>query len=262
MDIRFVNHNGVLTDHHFGKLSWAAETGENYDLKIAERLWRQAVDESVAGAKQVGAAQVLLPIGSDLAHFDNVAQTTTAGTPLDSDGRWPKVYSAVIEAVIYAVEQHRQVAPVHVMLVGGNHDEMASWWVVKAIELLYRGCKDVTVDTAARARKAYIWGTTFLGFAHRGKLDRLPYLFMREYRRDIADCRWVEIHTGDKHIRRKLEFVGSDEFEGVIVRVLPALCPADKWHYEHGFIHTSGAETYYWSKTRGFAGMMPIGVTR
>jgi hypothetical protein len=37
-----------LADHHFGKLAWGRETGEDWDLRIAENVWLDAVDDLLA----------------------------------------------------------------------------------------------------------------------------------------------------------------------------------------------------------------------
>ena len=52
-------------DLHFGKLTWAEESGENYDIRIARKMVRQAVDELIgfAGLHKVG--RILLPLGND-----------------------------------------------------------------------------------------------------------------------------------------------------------------------------------------------------
>ena len=55
-----------------------------------------------------------------------------------------------------------------------------------------------------------------------------------------------EIHTGHYH-KQQLE-----EHNGVRVRILSALTPADDWHAAMGFVGTiRQAEAYVWSKAEG-----------
>ena len=55
-----------------------------------------------------------------------------------------------------------------------------------------------------------------------------------------------ECHTGHTHMTK------LDEQHGVRVRVLPALCPADAWHSENGYIgNKRSAEAYVWDKNEG-----------
>src|SRR5690606_36098943 len=75
-----------IMDFHLGKLAWREETGADYDLKIAEGLWRVTVTELLGKAAAFGTPELILfPIGQDFFHFDTPTTTTTAGTQLDSD---------------------------------------------------------------------------------------------------------------------------------------------------------------------------------
>jgi hypothetical protein len=55
-----------------------------------------------------------------------------------------------------------------------------------------------------------------------------------------------EAQTGHNH-KTKL-----DEYHGIRVRILPALCPADDWHAENGYVgNLRNAEAYLWNKNEG-----------
>ena len=51
-----------------------------------------------------------------------------------------------------------------------------------------------------------------------------------EYPEEWGKSSYREILTGHMHKR------WSDEMNGVIVRICPALCPADKWHSDNGYV--------------------------
>lgn len=89
-----------LFDVHFGKLAWAPETGQNYDLKIAEAVYRNAIDDLLDYAAGFAVERVVLPIGQDFAHIDSEKNTTTSGTPVDTDGRYPKIVEACFMALV------------------------------------------------------------------------------------------------------------------------------------------------------------------
>jgi len=72
-----------IFDAHFGKLCWGRETGSNYDLKLAETYYRNAVHDIVSKCESESESieRFLFPIGNDFFHIDNSKNTTFAGTP-------------------------------------------------------------------------------------------------------------------------------------------------------------------------------------
>ena len=59
-----------LFDAHFGKLAWGGETGSEYDLKIAENLYENAVQD-LERSKGFNIEQILFPIGNDFFHVNS-----------------------------------------------------------------------------------------------------------------------------------------------------------------------------------------------
>src|SRR5699024_8144061 len=85
----------VISDYHFGMLSWSDETGADWDLDIAEktlvRWFEQAIAQSPDTEKAVFAQL------SDLLHYDGFdAVTPESKHLLDADGRFPKLVRTVI----------------------------------------------------------------------------------------------------------------------------------------------------------------------
>src|SRR5579871_1862168 len=102
----------TITDYHFGLLSWREETGADWDLKIAEKLW---VDWFAAAIRQSPDAHtaILAQLG-DLLHFDSLKAITPAhGHVLDADSRFAKIVRVVIRCLRHAVrallEKHEHV---------------------------------------------------------------------------------------------------------------------------------------------------------
>jgi hypothetical protein len=82
-----------IGDHHVGMYSWAEETGNDYDLKIAENLLVTAMQYLVAQAPVCDEA-LIVNLG-DFFHVDNLKnQTARSGNVLDVDTR----YAAMIRA--------------------------------------------------------------------------------------------------------------------------------------------------------------------
>jgi hypothetical protein len=60
-----------------------------------------------------------------------------------------------------------------------------------------------------------------------------------------------EYHLGHWHAKRHKMFVPTDDQSGVLVRIIPSLCPADAWHASMGYSGKLAAEAYYWDPTEG-----------
>jgi hypothetical protein len=102
-----------INDAHFGKLAWSRETGNDYDLKIAERpstsaRWTNCSSTSPRATWHSGC----YPVGNDFFHIDNATNSTTAGTPQDVDGRLTKIYTTGKMAVIRAIDRMLGTGPV------------------------------------------------------------------------------------------------------------------------------------------------------
>lgn len=252
---------GVLsiTDLHLGKLAWAPETGDDYDLKIAERVYRNAVEDLQAEVGWRPISHWLLPLGSDFYHVDSPRNATYAGTPQDVDGRYAKVIEAGEMAVIWAVERLMQTAPVSVVWVPGNHDPTNSYHLARTVQAWFRRCDRVTVDVGPSPRKYFAWGCNLIGLTHGDseKPASLPSIMATERPTEWAKATCREWLLGHMHRSRQWQTQGVDTFEGTTVRVLRSLSGTDSWHHRKGFIGNSlskSAELLIYGKTRGLAG--------
>lgn len=239
----------ALFDPHFGKLAWGAETGgPNYDTNITEMMYRRAFETLLERASGHDYSLILFPIGNDLLHSDNLEGRTTKGTYVSTDGRFQKTFTTVRKLMVECIERLRQIAPVRVVVVPGNHDTVSAWCLGDSLECYFHNYGDVAVDNSPKARKYVHYGQTLLLFTHgdKGKRVGYPLLMANEERELFGQTRFHEIHTGHLHTT-KLE-----EQHGVRVRILPSLSPADAWHAENGFVgNQRNAEAFVWDKEEG-----------
>lgn len=248
-----------IFDSHFGKLAWGAETGQNYDLKIAESIYWDAVQGLVKSAAAHPIEKILFPVGQDFFHVDGIKGQTTAGTQVDYDCRFAKIFMAGWAACVKAIDFLAAIAPVHVPWVPGNHDATASYHLAAMLWAHYqRSSGRVVVDMSPKTRKLVTYGTAAIGFTH-GDKERhndLVNIFQGEFRKEIVDCQTLEIHLGHRHVARETRYVCADTMPGgVRVRILPSLSGCDAWHYTSGYVGgMRAAEAYLWSKSRGYAG--------
>lgn len=248
-------------DAHFGKLAYGAETGTSQDLKIIKKVFANAVEDILAAVKEWNIDEICLPLGNDFLHIDTLANTTTKGTPVDTDGRMSKVFEVAEEAAIGLIETLRHVAPIRVVWVPGNHDEATSFFLARLVSAWFRSVSnDVIVDCDPSYRKYHHYGATLLGFTHGNeeKLDSLPGLMAHERPSEWAGTTCREFHYGHGHRHRKhvrKAELHDDTVDGVVLRMMPALSGTDSWHHRKGFKGAGrAAEVYLYSRDAGYRG--------
>lgn len=250
-----------LFDAHFGKLAWEAEVGNNYDLKIADTVYRNAVNDALDDVKGKNIDSFVLPIGNDFYHVDNTKGTTTSGTQLDQDSRFAKIIATGELAVIWAIEELLKVAPVKVIWIPGNHDFQCSYHLTRTVAAWFRNCGQVTVDCSPQTRKYVRFGTNLLGFTHGDseKKINLVNLMPNERPNDFAETTCREWLTGHLHQSSHYMTQPTRTQDAMVIRVLPSIAGTDFWHYRNSFINLNrSAEIYLYGENRGYAGHFRI----
>jgi hypothetical protein len=245
-------------DVHFGKLAWAQETGTDYDLSIASKVFCNAFDELLSDTRHVGIEKILLPIGQDFLHFDALigmaVPTTMNGTPQDVDGRWAKVFETASTSVLWAIERCLSRAPVQIVWVPGNHDWFNSYHLCREVSAYFHACKQLDVDLSPKSRKYVGYGKTLIGLAH-GDLEKhhdLPNIMAGEVPQLWAGATAREWHLGHYHKKKETRYNEGDTWGSVRVVILPSLSGTDAWHYRKGYVNTPRAcEARLYSKSRG-----------
>ncbi len=241
-----------LPDLHFGKVGWHLQTGyEDYDVSIARGIFEEAVSSLLSRTEPYKFGNILFVVGNDVFHTDNTENTTYSGTQVDSDTRYHRTFRIVREVMVNTIDSLRQVAPVDVMVIPGNHDRMTSWHLGDSLECWFHKYKDVTVDNDPVSRKYKRWGNVLLLMCHGDKGKRMDYptLMASERPVDWGQTLYREIHTGDKHQ------IKVEEKFGIRVRILPSLSGTDTWHSENMFVgNQRQAEAFVWNKEVGLLG--------
>jgi len=239
----------ALNDAHFGKLAWSRETGgPDYDTRITQKTFLDAVEHLLDRAKGYVFDSVLFIVGNDLLHSDDLQGRTTKGTVVNCDTRYQKTFEIVRETISQCIERFRQIAPVTVKMVQGNHDELSVWHLGDSLSCLFAKYEDVEIDNEPIYRKYHQWGKCGLLFTHgdKGKRSDFPLLFATEKPEIFGNTLWREVHTGHLHQTK------TEEFHGVRVRIIPSLSPADSWHSSNGFVLQQRiGEAYVFNKDQG-----------
>ncbi len=222
-----------LHDLHLGKLAQRAETGgADWDIKIAERTYREAVAELMNKAPLARIEEVVVIVGSDMLQIDNDRSETSKGTYVDSDSRLSKVFDTAAKMLTDVIEDLASRFKVRVVVIAGNHDSVTSHFLGRYVEGWFRTHANVRVDAAPCSRKYVGYGKTLIAFDHgdETKPKDLPLLVMRENQATISQYRFIEALVGHTHHEE------SNDIKGIVVRVAPALCSADKWHSRAGLV--------------------------
>jgi len=249
-------------DQHHGMLAWGPEVDEHYDLKISEQFFAEACQKTLATAAPYNVQQIVVPIGQDWFHTNDPTNTTPmAKHHLDVEGRLLKVFETGYWSVFKAIEHLRQVAPVHIMWVPGNHDPETSYYLVRALAAHYMDLDGsykwgVTVDFSPRSRKVFTWGNSVIGFSHpvgKGAWEKQRGIFSEVFKKEWGEAKFHEIHTGHLHKVMEFGFMQADTLGShTVIRMLPSLCATDKWHWEMGFVDKNRASaSFIWSKNEG-----------
>jgi len=243
-----------IPDLHFGKHAWSEETGQSYNMDIADRLYRTAAKALLDAAYCPGIEKIILPTGNDLFHIDTPAGTTTAGTKMDVEGRLRQHFRRVRFMVRETVEQLATIAPVDIIIVPGNHDMYASYYLGEALEDWFHKTPEVNVLNGPKLRKYYRYGKNLIGFTHgdKEKTDRLPMIMANEEAEMWAETDYHEWHLGHNHRKQDIKFQPIKEVDGVRIRSIPSLSATDEWHYTKGFVgNLRSAEAYLWHPENG-----------
>lgn len=222
----------TITDYHVGMRAWAPETGEDWDLDIAERVLLSAFTHAVKNSPKAGTA-VVNQLG-DFLHFDSLSPVTPmSGHLLDADSRYAKVIQVATRLlrriITMALETHEHVV---VLLAEGNHDTASSVWLRHLFGLLYENEPRVKVIDSELPYYVHQHGKTMLAFhhGHLAKNAQLPLLFAARFPEVWGTSTKRYVHVGHWH------HVEEKEHAGMKVVQHATLAAADAYASRHGYL--------------------------
>lgn len=247
-----------IFDAHFGKLAWAPETSQDYDLRICRDRYMTAGRDLLARAGKESPERILYVVGNDFFHTDHKGLTTN-GTPQDCDGRWQKAFRIGAKCCITLAEEASQIAPVDILVVPGNHDREKAFCLGEVLDARFYDNHSISVMNDPDLYSYYRWGKVLLGFVHGDshtsakKRAELPQQMATDRAADWAATVWREYHLG--HFHSELEDVWHyrkvEHVRDLAVRILPSLSSTDAWHRHQGYASVLAAECHLYHKERG-----------
>lgn len=197
----------TVSDFHLGMLAWADESGDDWDMKIAEDLFSRWFDAAFQKAPDTGTGVINL-LG-DLAHFDSLdAVTPASGHVLDADTRYQKLVRYMIRMVRRVVDmalvKHKNV---RLLIVQGNHDESGMIWLAEMFSTLYGNEPRVFVDTSPDVYKMVQHGKTTLFFhhGHKARFDAIEPVMIAKFRKAFGESVYSYAHVGHLHHQKIVE---------------------------------------------------------
>jgi len=224
-----------IGDQHMGMLAWGKECANgDYDLKIAEKLLRDAMDYLVCSAPR--AAHALIAVLGDFLHYDGQFPVTpTGGNMLDSDTRFPQMIRAAIRTIRYtidrALEHHEKV---HLIIEVGNHDLYSSIFMMECLRAVYENEPRLTIDTSPRHYHYFQFGKVLVGthHGHGAKLPDLPLIMATDVPEMWGATEHRYVWVGHVHHSQKL---GTKDYVGATVETFQVLAAQDAWHSQKGY---------------------------
>lgn len=213
--VRYKNSNSndklcnqyTLTDYHLGMMAWDEETGDNWDLKIAEetliKFFKTAIKES-PNAKECIFAQI-----GDFLHWDGLDAVTPANRHLlDADTRFTKLVRVAIRVIRRIIKMLlKKYKKVTVIMAEGNHDPASSVWLREMLFSFYENEPRLFIDTNPDPYYCVTFGKNCL-FYHHSHLKRIKNIdttFVGKFKKEFGSSEFVYGHTGHLHNEVKIE---------------------------------------------------------
>ena len=220
-----------MGDPHIGMYSYAAETGDDFDVTIASKNLKKAVSNLVERSPNADTA-IILNLG-DYFHTDNSDnKTARSGNTLDVDTRWSRVLAIGIDVMIQCVEsalnKHKKVVVKNII---GNHDDHSSMFLSIALDKFFSKEPRVEVDTLPSKFWYYKFGKILIGSTHgdMAKPINLPSIMAADKSKEWGETEFRYWYTGHIHNKQAMEF------PGVVWESFRTLAAKDAWHSGMGY---------------------------
>jgi len=220
-----------MGDPHIGMYSYAAETGDDFDVAIASENILTATS-SLIDRTPAAKTAIILNLG-DYFHTDNSDnRTARSNNSLDVDTRWSRVLSIGVEVMIHCVEmalnKHDTVVVKNII---GNHDDHSSLVLSIALNKFFYANDRVKVDVSPSKFWYYKFGQVLIGSTHgdMAKPVNLPGIMAADQSKNWGLTKYRYLYTGHIHNKQTMEF------PGVMWESFRTLAAKDAWHSGMGY---------------------------
>lgn len=247
-----------LGDPHIGMLAWAAECGEHFDLRIAERELCECMVQLV-NRSPASSDAIVCNLG-DFWHAEDDRQVTAkSGHKLDVDGRAGKVGKVgmrILRTLIdTALTKH---ARVKFRSIPGNHDPHSSFWLPEIMRTAYANDPRVIVEEGFNPYQFDVHGRCLLGWAHGdgAKLEALGEIMATDVPELWGAAHFRYWNTGHVH------HLITKELRGCVASTHRTLAGRDAWHHHSGYRSGRSLTSITYHKDWGKESEVTVGVER
>lgn len=224
-------------DHHMGMLAWDKETGDDYDMTIAENLLVGATDHLVG--LMGGASRALVAFLGDFMHYDSFEPVTpTSRNQLDADSRFPKMVRASVRAMRYTIDAALKAhGTVDVIVEIGNHDLSSTIFLMECLACVYENEPRVTIDTSPMHYHYLRFGKCLVGVhhGHGTKMANLPLIMAADRPQEWGETEFRYWYTGHIHQSKVQPATSAQDYSGCVVESFRILAPNDAWAHQKGY---------------------------
>jgi hypothetical protein len=245
-----------IADAHIGMLSWAKETGEDYDISIARNRLVDWMGRCVASSPQSKTA-VVLDVG-DLLHCDDQTnQTPKSKHALDVDTRHYRTVETTISAMAAAIEiaaaKHERVI---VRILPGNHNPTSYLAIMFALAERYRENPRIEVQKIAGEFFVYQFGKVLLAAHHgdKAKAERMVMFLADQYAAIWGKTLYRFLWTGHLHTHK------SADIGGVTWEQLRALTSRDAYAVAHSYTGRAQLQAVTYHRELGEIQRVKVGI--
>ncbi len=220
-----------MGDPHVGMYSWWKETGQSFDLDIAETNLVAAVDHLVDLAPP--AEEALVVDLGDFFHSDTMDnRTRRSGHALDVDTRWAKVLRSGVRIVYRIIDRCLEKhARVRFIAEIGNHDDQSSIMLATCVDAYYSRESRVSVDLSPAKFHKHRFGRNLIAVTHGDtvKMQQLGGIMAADWPLDWGETVYRYWYTGHVHHDRFLDLPGC------VAESFRTLAPRDAYSAGAGY---------------------------
>lgn len=219
-----------IPDAHVGMMAWSQEAGEDWDLKIAEKVIVETFENLVSQSKPSEKA-LLVNLGDFFHINDSKNETPGHGHTLDVDSRYSKVIFTGVRImkrmIDIALSKHDFI---EIKTIKGNHDKDACVALIVGLCSAYENEPRVKVDISPRQLNYFPFGKNLLGFyhGHTMKAERAAMTMACESP-EFSACSYRYMMHGHIHTAT------SKEIGNVLVESFQTIIPRDSYAADSGY---------------------------
>jgi hypothetical protein len=251
-----IYHNDIIPfinigDAHFGMLAHASESGEDFNLDIAEAEMKAAIGLVID--EMMPTERLVLQDMGDFTHFENSSKVTERSRHhLDTHLTFREMIRVYSRTFRWMVEKALTKARhVDVIINQGNHSRTNDWWMHELLEVAYGHTGRVHVLNNDQPFIAYRMGQTLVLCHHSDQVKPkgLADVMTVDFREDYGQTRFHYVDIGHVHHEMVVK-----QHPSVRVESFNQLARADNYAFANGYRNRNSLTVVYRSTKYGEIG--------